>query len=151
MNLEPGQKTKKGFLDGTNGKRCSKCNHLGKKFYKAKNAKDGLKSQCTDCHYIYSQKSHKKFIENNPGYARFKNVLCKLRDIGRTPKWLTEQQLSEIKQFYTDASFLTNYTKTKCEVDHIVPLRGKNVCGLNVPWNLQILTRSDNARKHAKF
>lgn len=33
------------------------------------------------------------------------------------------------------------------EVDHIHPLCGKNFCGLNIPLNLQLLTRSENATK----
>lgn len=65
----------------------------------------------------------------------------------RTPKWLTKAHLQEIEQFYTDATYLTFLTQIPFEVDHRVPLQGRLISGLHVPWNLQILTESENCKK----
>jgi hypothetical protein len=36
-------------------------------------------------------------------------------------------------------------------VDHIIPIKNELVCGLHVPWNMQLLTRSKNSEKGNTF
>ena len=68
----------------------------------------------------------------------------------RTPKWLTTEQLKEIEDFYLMAAQLETVFPWKQNVDHIVPLQGKTVSGLHVPWNLQILSAKANMEKGNK-
>lgn len=37
------------------------------------------------------------------------------------------------------------------EVDHIIPIRSNEVCGLHVPWNLRVITRTENRIKNNKI
>ena len=69
----------------------------------------------------------------------------------RTPSWITKAHLKEIEEFYSLAKELQWLSEEKLTVDHIVPLCGKNVSGLHVPWNLQILPVSMNCKKNNIF
>jgi hypothetical protein len=68
-----------------------------------------------------------------------------------TPSWLTKEQKDCMESFYWMAQDLKRVTGEEYHVDHIVPLKGQNVCGLHVPWNLQVLPSDVNIKKGNKY
>ncbi len=67
------------------------------------------------------------------------------------PLWLTQVMVNEMELVYIESASKTKETGMSHNVDHIVPLQGKTVSGLHVPWNLQILTKMENCRKSNKL
>ena len=66
------------------------------------------------------------------------------------PPWLTEKHREEMEAIYWLALDLRAVSGQEYHVDHIVPLQGKKICGLHVPWNLQILPADLNIAKRNK-
>lgn len=64
-----------------------------------------------------------------------------------SPPWLTTKQKAEIRSLYQIAITMTKVTGEQYVVDHIWPLRSDDVCGLHVPWNLQVIPRAANLVK----
>ena len=64
----------------------------------------------------------------------------------RVPGWITKAHLAEIEGQYLFCQLFSGF-----HVDHIVPLLGKKVSGLHVPWNLQALPAKQNRVKSNTF
>lgn len=64
------------------------------------------------------------------------------------PSWANELDYQTV---YETAARLTKETGVKHHVDHIVPLKGRLVSGLHVPWNLEAIPALDNFKKGNRF
>lgn len=87
------------------------------------------------------------YIENNRDLINAISAKRRSVKLNATPKWLTSEDWIKIQLFYKIASILQKVHKIIYHVDHIIPLQGKNVCGLHVPWNLQVITAEENMQK----
>lgn len=85
-----------------------------------------------------------KFPEKHAALQTKRRVI-KLKAL---PKWA---DLEKIDWFYREAARLTKETGIVHHVDHVIPLQGKNVCGLHVETNLQILTAVENISKGNRY
>lgn len=93
----------------------------------------------------------RKHKTSNPDYYKTLTSLRKRRHRNATPKWLTPQQKTEIRQLYQIAITMSKTTGERYVVDHIVPLLSDEVCGLHVPWNLRVITQEENLKKSNKL
>jgi len=90
---------------------------------------------------------NKEYAVLNSGKMNAKVAKRKAAKLKATPVWLTENQLKSIEELYWLAKDLKAISGETYHVDHIMPLQGKDICGLHVPWNLQILPADINISK----
>lgn len=85
-----------------------------------------------------------RYYENNRVDMMLKAVERRAARLRATPAWA---DWTEIRAVYEDAARKTEETGVPHHVDHIIPLRGKTVCGLHVSWNLQAIPAIENLKK----
>jgi len=91
------------------------------------------------------------YKDRNVDVVRADTSVRKRRHREATPKWLTPAERLLMRDLYVQARKMTELTRERYVVDHIVPLRGEAVCGLHVPWNLRVITQEENLKKSNKL
>lgn len=82
-----------------------------------------------------------------PGAASERVARRRARLTRAMPKWANPEK---IREFYESADALGMLTGEWFHVDHVIPLRGRTVCGLHNEFNLQILPAAENIKKSNK-
>ena len=138
-------------------KKCTSCNEdldlLS--FGKNKKTKDGLQSICKTftnslvkawrvSNLDKARACSKKWRSEHKEYDVAKTAKRKALKLSATPKWADK---NKIKTEYALAQWCTDVMGTPYHVDHIVPLKGKTVCGLHVEANLCVIPAADNISK----
>jgi len=131
------------------GAKCKACVKIQRLKYKHKQKEYDTRRKIEGI--LLTRERARLWHKNNKALSSFNSMQYYTRKLNATPKWLTEEHIDEIKQFYIDAEYLTHLTKVKFHVDHIMPLKGETLCGLHVPWNLQLLPANENCSKSNKI
>lgn len=97
----------------------------------------------------YRQSAKQRINENGKRYrerhlGKVRARYAERRALLSAPVWACKEKM---KGFYEDAVRLSNETGIPHEVDHIVPIKSKYVCGLHCEFNLQVVPREVNRRK----
>jgi hypothetical protein len=96
----------------------------------------------------YVKELSRLWAKNNPSKMAAQASKRRAKLLSATPLWA---DFGAIQIEYDLADWCSKATGIKYHVDHIVPLQGKNVCGLHVPHNLQVIPAMDNLKKKNKF
>ena len=145
-------------------KKCKESNKLFRNKWHKINKKYYLQSTCRDCEF----KETKKHQESNREYWRglnrksYSNLKGYKKDQALASRAIRRTKLKRVHWEEELTNFVTSeanelrrlrneYTNIKWHVDHTIPIQGKEICGLHVWNNLQVITAFENLSKHNKL
>jgi hypothetical protein len=141
---------KKEWQSSHPGKFCSSnCNHLRKQTILrdnkdtnviCKNCNNAFVAQKLGVRFCSISCNNSHWFRNNKSKHNHKEAKRRAKKLNATPSWLSKQDWTKINELYDSCP-------NGFHVDHIVPLQGKEVSGLHVPWNLQYLSARENIIK----
>jgi len=141
------------------GKPC-KHGHHSERFAKNKNCRECLRIRNRartkqDYWLDYGDEQYKERKRENAKkyYANraHKRGVQQRRFFEKAARVATKQGVIELRRIRLEAQLLSIDSGVKHEVDHIIPLIHDLFCGLDVPDNVQVLTKAENRRKAARF
>lgn len=98
------------------------------------------------CVDIQTKCSKRAWRLKNPDKARAYTANRRAAKLKRSCLMRPEHEAA-IAALHAEAIRLTIETGVRHEVDHVIPLQGKTVSGLHIPWNMQVLTAAANGAK----
>ena len=95
------------------------------------------------------RKAGKKYRAANPDKQCAKAAKRRARLLRATPEWTLEDEWEQfyLAEIYHLSALRTEMLGESYNVDHMVPLTSKLVCGLHVSSNLQVLLGTKNSAK----
>lgn len=158
--FSPDKRTRSGLQS-----RCKSCQACVVKSVRLENPEKHRASvkASTKKHYISKLRRNATYRSRNPEKVATWKQQDRLINRGRVladnayRRAITKQRiatwanLSIIKQIYEEAQQVSMLVGEWYHVDHIIPLIGKDVCGLHVEANLQIIPAVENLRKGVRY
>lgn len=152
-------------MENQTTKKCTRCQKIKATalFNRRTLSRDGYAAACSECTsnakwakyredpeerrtVISRTKANKTArFERDPAYKRAFNLWGGVKDRGsKIPPWVHITDFVPICQAVIDAG-------PGHELDHIIPIKGKLVCGLHVPSNVRVVTTRENQAKQNKY
>lgn len=133
------------------GEQAEKARHRAARWRAVPENAERLKAyQATDDQKTKSNARHAAWRSTLKGRGIMNSILkARKANVKRaTPKWASADA---IQLFYILSEERQAETGVKHHVDHIVPIKGRLVCGLHVQTNLQVIPWRDNLSKGNRF